>query len=163
MSFSSIFLIGILFIIGKLRDLFHDERLKINPCKLLYRVIKFSVKHKKPIKRSAFTYCDEEIPSRIDYGKQRYGGPFTTEQVEDVKVLLNILLVLVTLGPVFLLDFNINIMLGFYIRGHKLKHGTVSETVNRLDALSPLISIFSLPFFHFVLKPFFKPSYFKYV
>ncbi len=119
-------------------------------------MIKFAVKHKKPIKRSAFTYCDEEIPSRIDYGKQRYGGPFTTEQVEDVKVLLNILLVLVTLGPVLLLDFNINIMLEFYIRGHKLKHGTVSETVNRLDALSPLITIFSLPFFHFVLKPFFN-------
>ncbi len=88
MSFSSIFLIGILFIIDKLKDLFHDERLKINPYKFLYCVIKFTVKHKKPIKRSAFTYCDEEIPSRIDYGKMRYGGPFTTEQVEDVKVVV---------------------------------------------------------------------------
>ncbi len=59
-------------------------------------MIKFAVIHKKPLKKSAFTYCDEEIPSRIDYGKQRYGGPFTTEQVEDVKVLLRIVLVLVT-------------------------------------------------------------------
>ncbi len=156
MSFSSIFLIGILFIIDKLKDLFHDERLKINPYKLLYCVIKFTVKHKKPIKRSAFTYCDEEIPSRIDYGKQRYGGPFTTEQVEDVKVLLNILLVLATLGPVFLLDFNINIMLAFYIRGHVDKHDISSGTLKKFDNLAPLVVILSLPFLHFIVKPIFN-------
>ncbi len=121
LSFSSIFSIGMLLIIDKSKDFFYVEKLKINPYKLLYHVIKFAVKHKKPIKRSAFTYCDEEIPSRIDYGKQRYGGPFTTEQVEDVKVLLRIVLVLVTLGPVLLLDSNINIMLEFYIRGHRNK------------------------------------------
>ncbi len=81
-----------LFIIDKSKDFFYDEKLKINPYKLLYRVIKFAVKHKKPIKRSAFTNCDEEIPTGIDYGKQRYGVPFTTEQIEDVKVLLRIVI-----------------------------------------------------------------------
>jgi peptide/histidine transporter 3/4 len=34
--------------------------------------------------------CDE-LPSRIDFGKSKYGGPFTTEQVEDVKTLLRLL------------------------------------------------------------------------
>ncbi len=62
---------------------------KENPYKLVYGVISFAIKHKKPIRRSAFTYCDDERPSRLDFAKQIYGGLFTTEQVEDVKVMIN--------------------------------------------------------------------------
>ena len=32
-----------------------------------------------------------DIPPRIDLGKSKYGGPFTTEQVEDVKTVLRLL------------------------------------------------------------------------
>ena len=38
------------------------------------------------------------IPSRIDLGKHKYGGPFTTEQVEDVKTFLHLILVIVVSG-----------------------------------------------------------------
>jgi len=31
------------------------------------------------------------VPSRMDLGKSKYGGPFTTEQVEDVKSFLKLL------------------------------------------------------------------------
>ena len=75
-----------------------------NPYKLVYRVIKFAIKHKNPIWRSAFTYCEDELPSRIDLGKRKYGGPFTSEQVEDVKAFLGILSILFTLGPVFAVE-----------------------------------------------------------
>ena len=56
--------------------------------KLIYKIIKFAIVTKHPRCRSAFTYCEDELPSRIDFGKSKYGGPFTTEQVEDVKTLL---------------------------------------------------------------------------
>ena len=59
-----------------------------NPYKLVYKVIKFAAQHKSPIHRSAFTYCEDELPSRMDLAKEKYGGPFTTEQVEDVKAFL---------------------------------------------------------------------------
>ena len=59
--------------------------------KTIYRVLKFAAKHKAPLNRSAFTYWEEDIPSRIDLGKSKYGGPFTTEQVEDVKTVLRLL------------------------------------------------------------------------
>ena len=62
--------------------------------KIIYQVLKFAAKHKAPINRSAFTYWEENIPSRIDLGKSKYGRPFTTEQVEDVKTILKILVVL---------------------------------------------------------------------
>ena len=58
--------------------------------KLIYKVIKFAIVTKHPRCRSAFTYCEDELPSRIDFGKSKYGGPFTTEQVEDVKTLLRL-------------------------------------------------------------------------
>ena len=58
---------------------------------MIYKVIKFAIATKHPRCRSAFTYCEDELPSRIDFGKNKYGGPFTTEQVEDVKTLLRLL------------------------------------------------------------------------
>ena len=82
-----------------------------NPYKLVYRVIKFAAQHKVPIRRSAFTYCEDELPSRMDLGKDKYGGPFTTEQVEDVKAFLGILSILLTLGPTFINEIAVNRML----------------------------------------------------
>ena len=59
--------------------------------KTIYQVLKFAAKHKAPLNRSALTYWEEDIPSRLDLRKSRYGGPFTTEQVEDVKTFFKIL------------------------------------------------------------------------
>ena len=30
---------------------------------------------------SAFTYCEDEVPSGLDIVKTKYGGPFTTAQM----------------------------------------------------------------------------------
>ena len=65
-----------------------------NPFKLVYNIVRYAIKHKHPECRSAFTYCEDELPSRIDFGKSKYGGPFTTEQVEDVKTFLRLILVI---------------------------------------------------------------------
>ncbi len=61
--------------------------------KTIYRVLKFTAKHKAPLNRSALTYWEENVPSRINLGKSRYGGPFTTEQVEDVKTFFKIIVI----------------------------------------------------------------------
>ena len=68
-----------------------------NPFVTVYRVLKYSWKHKVPERRSAFTYWEEDIPHRIDLGKHKYGGPFTTEEVEDTKSFFRILLLLLSL------------------------------------------------------------------
>ena len=59
----------------------------------IYQVVKFAAKHKAPLNRSALTYWEEDVPFRMYLGKSRYGGPFTTEQVEDVKTILRLLTV----------------------------------------------------------------------
>ena len=85
-----------------------------NPYKLVYRVTKFARQHKTPVDRSAFTYCEDEVPMGLDLGKEKYGGPFTTEQVEDVKAFYGILKVLFSIGVVFFLDFAADSTLHYY-------------------------------------------------
>ena len=69
-----------------------------NPIKLIIQVLNYTRKHKYPERRSAFTYLDEEHPSRMDFGKNKFGGPFTEEEVEDVKTLLRFLPLLVCMS-----------------------------------------------------------------
>ena len=82
---------------GTTKKHFYIEKAGLNPFKNIYKVFKYSWKHKVPEHRSAFTYWEEDIPRRIDLGKNKYGGPFTNEEVEDTKTFLRILPLLLCL------------------------------------------------------------------
>ena len=69
-----------------------------NPIKLIIQVLNYTRKHSYPERRSAFTYIDEEQPTRMDYGKEKFGGPFTEEEVEDVKTILRLLPLVICLS-----------------------------------------------------------------
>ena len=142
---------------------FNDTAAARNPYKLIYGVLKFAAKHKNPIRRSAFTYCEDELPSRLDLGKQKYGGPFTTEQVEDVKTLLGILLVLVSFGPIFSLD---TAATALYRATFSLQYnGICSDTnqendyyimvISRAGALVPVFIVILLPLYLLLVRPIF--------
>ena len=74
-----------------------------NPVKQIIKVLSFSAQHKQPVRCSAFTY-GELPPTRLDLSKERYGGPFSTEQVEDVKSFGRIFLLMLTLFGLLLLQ-----------------------------------------------------------
>ena len=67
-----------------------------NPAKVIVKVIRYAIYHKTPEHRSAFTYGDKQT-CRLDFAKYRYGGPFSTEEVENVKTFLRIILIFLTL------------------------------------------------------------------
>ena len=92
--FDVVFLSLTLCCIFILKNWFLEHFQTCNPVKTMYQVLKYAKQHKYPVNRSAFTYWEEEIPSRIDLGKSKYGGPFTTEQVEDVKTCLRLLIMI---------------------------------------------------------------------
>ncbi len=69
-----------------------------NPLRVVVAVLKYAATHKRPAFRSAFTYWEQDIPSRIDLAKTKYGGTFTTEQVEDVKTFFRILLIIASVN-----------------------------------------------------------------
>ena len=140
----------------------------VNPYKLVYEVIKFAYQHKVPLRRSAFTYCDEETQTRLDVGKLKYGGPFTTKQVEDVKAFWGILKVLISIGPAFLLQTVMQSLLPLFARHGNIflpnsnSTGHVNEVhlegVTRYilisnGLLSPLLVVICIPFYLCWIRP----------
>ena len=96
--------VGLFLLIG-FKKHFNIDRTGEHPLKLIYKVLRYAWKHKCPEHRSAFTYWEEDIPPRIDLGKSKYGGPFTTEEVEDTKTFFRIFILLLSL-------------IGFYLSAH---------------------------------------------
>ena len=88
---SIVLLLIVVLIVHYKKHWFIIDTARSNPYKLVYRVTKFARQYKVHIHRSAFTYCEDDIPSRLDLGKSKYGGPFTTEEVENVKAFYGIL------------------------------------------------------------------------
>ena len=110
LTFCIVLLQLILAVVGLSVLIRYKKRLNIekpghNPLVLIYKVLKYAWKHTFPENRSAFTYWENDIPPRIDLGKNKYGGPFTTEEVEDTKSFFRIFLLLFSL-------------LGFHLSGH---------------------------------------------
>ena len=139
---------------------FYSEPGQSNPYKTVYKVLNFARKHKYPLRRSAFTYCDDDIPGRIDFGKERYGGPFTTEQVENVKTFLRIVLVLLTLGPVFMLEVPASYYIFPFFALHvsksvELRNGTCESAsrwvILESGGLGYIVSILFLPVYIWVI------------
>ena len=94
---------------------FNSENVVANPYRNVYRVLKFIAKHGKPLgHRSALTYSDDIKPSRIDFAKQKYGGPFATEVVEDVKTFLRILIMLLAITTMFYFEVSTSYLFPIY-------------------------------------------------
>ena len=122
-----------------------------NPIKLIFQVLNYARKNSSPRKRSAFTYIDEEQPSRLDFGKEKFGGPFLEEEIEDVKTVLRFIPLLVVMLGHGTVSSN-----GFYhhLRGSSLPTNMVSQIENEQNiffAFSCLI----VPVYHFILYPLF--------
>ena len=69
---------------------------------MVYQVLKYAWKTKHVGKRSAFTHWENKTPSRIDLGKEKFGGPFTEEEVEDTKAFWRIVAVLLSPFGIFI-------------------------------------------------------------
>ena len=91
------------------------EPVSHNPLKLIVQVLRYAAKNKYPRQRSAFTYWDDKHYSRIDLAKSIYGGPFTTEEVEDVKTFFQILVVVIVVCFFF----------GVPVNSNKISHSAV--------------------------------------
>ena len=133
-----------------------------NPYKLVYKVLRFAKNHTNPIRRSAFTYCEDELPSRLDLGKEKYGGPFTTEQVENVKAFIGIVRVLLTIGPIFFADvaFSENLPGLVHTNSYVYRNGYYHQVdvpsyayFYGSGCLTPLLMLILIPLYLCLLRP----------
>ena len=138
--------------------LFNPKWLIIEPkspqsLKTIYRVLKFAAKHKAPLNRSALTYWEEDIPSRIDLSKSKYGGPFTTEQVEDVKTILRLLAMS---SPFFIVFMSLTFGNSIPLPNILVKHSFTSNVAHFFAHSFALYTIFATLAFEFLIYPFAK-------
>ena len=132
---------------------FNCENVVGNPYRNVYRVLKFAAKHGKPLgHRSALTYSDDIKPSRIDFAKQKYGGIFTTEVVEDVKTFLRILLMLLAITPMFYFEVSTSYLFpiyGLHLGMNVSVNGycTYEWILIKSGSLSTLISVVGIPLY----------------
>ena len=151
----------ILYLIHTNKMWFISDKITGNPYKLVCSVVKFACFNKRPIRRSAFTYCEDEIPSRLDLGKQKYGGPFTTEQVEDVKVFLHMLKILLSLSPSFVLHWGATVS----VASHKGQaKNDIEEIFLNYGLISPVFLLLAIPVYLYIARPYlarYIPNLFK--
>lgn len=83
---------------------FHNQKEIRNPFLLVVRVLQYAYKAGPyDTFQSAFT-INKDPPPRLDLAKMRYGGPFTSLQVEDVKIFYRLgLLLISTIGTLMLI------------------------------------------------------------
>ncbi len=133
-QYLSFFLKPLICTVAILCDIFLErylikETIKHNPLKLIFQVLRYAVKNKYPRLRSAFTYWEDKPYSRIDLGKSKYGGPFTTEQVEDVKTFFRLVFVVVVTFPYLCLINSVNwIMTYFYLQFKSSNYATMCQS-----------------------------------
>ena len=84
------------------KDWLFVENERLNPWKSVIKVVHYAATVKRPRERSAFSYGGRIEPSRFDLAKQTEGGAFVSEEVEDVKSFLRLLLVMVAIGGAFM-------------------------------------------------------------
>ena len=117
----------------------------VNPLKLISGVLCFAVKNRYPLNRSALTYWEEVEPSRINLGKEKYGGPFLEKDVESVKTFFRLL-------PMVLV---INMIQFPYQKLNLLSEDTVKECLlSGTYFIENCVAVVAVPVYHFIIKPF---------
>ena len=125
-----------------------------HPFRLIFQILAYSRKARSPSHPlSAFQYTDNETPSCLDRAKFKYGGPFTTEQVEDVKVFFYILLLLVPLSAIYFFDELKTIAYQFIDNEEGLSYGDCL-LVEVPSWLRSAIAFILVPLYIFVLSRF---------
>ena len=130
-----------------------------SPYRNVLQVLRFAKNHTTPLQRSALTYWEADLPSRMDLGKDKYGGPFTNEQVEDVKTLFRLLRSLVC---ILLMYFVLHISLQEAFELHLGREQQISYSNTPTGIIYVITSVFSstayigillIPLHELVLQP----------
>ena len=138
---------------------FNRDRVKYNPYKMIFKVLNFARKNKYPVGPvSAFAHCYDYRPSRLDYAKERYGGPFTTSDVEDVKTFKNVFLILLALSPIYTLQIPTSRSLFSKLSSH-IEYSYSNKTCDgqlNIGSILPLANVIIFPLYMWLVYSVFR-------
>ena len=122
-----------------------------NPIKHIVKVLNYARKNKYPRNRSALTYWEQDVPSRLDLGKDKYGGPFSEEEVENVKTTLRLI-------PVTFICSMMAMVVN--VTHEQQNHMTVIDNnipIDKIISVSQIL-VFGIPLYHFIIRPLLKKT-----
>lgn len=137
------------------RNLLKDPKTHY-PIDKIWKVTRFVARNKSLVgHRKAITYAYHTIPSRTDFAKTLYGGPYDVSEVEDVKTFWRIVVILVSLGGGVILT-----QMGPYTYAMFLDHmkptvrgEACSNDVVISSLVNPLTFTFLIPLYEFLIYP----------
>ena len=136
---------------------------KTNSVTQVLQVLNYARKNKYPKNRSALTYWEENVPTRIDLGKEKYGGPFSEENVEDVKTFMRLIPLIFVVSMFELFE---NDSISSYQYNHMITQQQMNENVAALisdeDLYATGVVVIFIPLLHFILKPSFPNAFIKF-
>lgn len=132
---------------------FNHDGVQYNPYKLIVKVLNFARKNRYPL--TPVSTFDQDIkPSRLSYAKERYGGPFKSSDVEDVRQFMSMFVLLLALGPIFILDMPItNLFIDFSRHIGFSVHTSQNITCHHLNPafFSEVLSFFVIPIYIWII------------
>ena len=127
---------------------------QVNPLTQMARVLKYAKRNNYPQNRSALTYWEEKSPSRLDLGKAKYGGPFTEEEVEDVKTFFKLFPLVVCMILFTIIEDQLN-PYAFFYEGQYTYGNCLVSSVYFINGASLLLTMFVYQ----LLKPLFDKCF----
>ena len=124
-----------------------------NPLKLIVQVCKYAAKNKYPRLRSSFYFWDKNTHSRLDLGKAKFGGPFTSDQVDDVKTFFRILLIIFVVSCILALGFILVTSFKYLIMHYKNAHSEYCYVQLVEEEIPNLVVVASIPIFELFFYP----------
>ena len=153
--FVAIILLGVLlFLLKRKRALFQISPVSRNPFKLVYKILKYSVR---------------KCCSKLDLCKQEYGGPFESEEVDNVKAFLGIIRIIFAIGPIFAADVAFSGILPKLAQNEQLisSYSVYNETymyfaeidvpglsIHTSGCITPLMVVIFIPLYLKLIRPF---------
>ena len=138
-----------------------------SPYTVVYLVVKYAFTRRRPhtwessaqqeASMTSFISGNEapvQASSRLDYSKDIYGGPFTSQQVEDVKSCGRIFMVVLSLSAIFITNIPTSMVASVFaahIRQDNSESCSAQSVI--VNSFSSLLPVILIPLYELVIYP----------
>ena len=131
---------------------------------MIYRVTKYAQRNRLLLNEKAFSDCNHKVPSGFDVCLQKYGGPFSSSIVEDVKSFFSIVKILILASSFFYfvhISYNMNDIFQKHLMGNTedsdITLNYTSSMNHMAKGLAKIPIVIMLPAYIIVVRPLILP------
>ena len=157
----------------RVRNYFPYIQIQTSPFTIVRLVVKYALSHRRPRTQEPMVQQEAmlltgfssgsgvethvETLSRLDYAKDVHGGPFTSQQVEDVKSCGRLFIVVLSISAIFLLNIPTSMVASIFTSHIQQGDDTDSCSAKSVivSSFSSLLPVILIPLYELVIHPLF--------